>query len=194
MDSKFAKSPLFFSFVTLCLLPFRNFAKKCFAIFLQCWGPAEDGGEVGQETQSWPPDFVKYNCKTYDFLLLIAPPNFQTFRHLLMLILFPSQINVLLFYICTNRMEQRICHTYQLFIIWFYWCGVPIITPIYPIYLYLKFEFFQIKFISNLKKKSSCNDLDFYSSLNFIFLLAVAWVLQVWNRLHFQSFKQDISN
>ena len=32
-------------------------------------------------------------------------------------------------------------------------------------------------------------NLIFFSSLNFIFLLAVAWDIQIWTRLHFQSFK-----
>ena len=114
------------------------------------------GGRWGRGGRrlNWPPDFLKYNSKTYDFLLLIALPDFQTFRHLLMLILFPSQINVLLFYICTNRMEQRICHNYQLFIIWFFWCGVPIITPTYPIYLYLKLDFFPNQVYFKLEKKN----------------------------------------
>ena len=36
--------------------------------------------------------------------------------------------------------------------------------------------------------------LDFFPCLNSNFLPAVAWEIQVWNRLYFHSFKLDISN
>ena len=34
----------------------------------------------------------------------------------------------------------------------------------------------------------------FFPSLNLIFLLTVAWAIQVWNKIYFQSFKLNISN
>ena len=44
------------------------------------------------------------------------------------------------------------------------------------------------------KKKSSCDELDFYSSSNLILLPALDWEIQIWNRPHFKSFNVDISN
>ena len=54
-----------------------------------------------------------------------------------------------------------------------------------PIYLHLIFAFqFEFEF----------DELDFFPSLNWIFLPAVACKIQVWNRLKIQFIKLDISN
>ena len=45
------------------------------------------------------------------------------------------------------------------------------------VYLYLKFEFFKIEFISNLRKKSSCYELDISASLQK--LIDFSWVVKL---------------